>query len=193
MRLAKIRSEILIDGLNIDDPNVLSTRQRESVISQTPTLVNGTIRSNLDPSSKLTAEIWDALQCTKMDSRVKRLPESLDFELDNDNLSFSVGERQLLNLARVLLQGNKIVIFDEATGKIDGNTDKEIQRIIGKVSRECTVLTISMVLTIAHRLSTILDCDRVMVLDQEEIREFDRPDVLLKKSSRLLKQLQAIE
>ena len=122
-----------------------------------------------------------------MDSRVKRLPESLDFEQDNDNLSFSVGERQLLNLARVLLQGNKIVIFDEATGKIDGNTDKEIQRIIGDVFKECTILTI------AHRLSTILDCDRVTVLNYREIREFDQPDVLLKKSSGLLKQLQTIE
>ena len=181
MRLAKIQGKILIDGLNIDDFNVLSTRKRVSVISQTPTLVNGTIRSNLDSSGKLTdAEMWDARQCTKMDSRVKRLPESLDFELDNDNLSFSGGERQLLNLARVLLQGNKIIIFDEATGKINGNTDKEIQRKSGEVFKEC------MVITIAHRLSTIPDCDR-------EIREFDRPDVLLKESSRPLKQLQAIE
>ena len=169
MRLAKMQGEILIEGLNIDDFNVLSTRKRVSVISQTPTLVNGTIRSNLDPSGKLTdAEIWDALQRTKMDSTVKRLPESLDFELDNDNLSFSVGEKQSLNLARGLLQGNKIIIFDEATGKINGNTAKEIQRKSGEVFKECKVITI------AHRLSTILDCDR-------EIKEFDRPDVLLKE------------
>jgi ATP-binding cassette subfamily C (CFTR/MRP) protein 12 len=121
-----------------------------------------------------------------MSSTVKNLPKTLDCELDNDNSSLSVGEKQLLNLARVLLQNNKIVIFDEATGKIDGNTDQEIQRIIGEVFKECTVITI------AHRLSTILDCDRVMVLDQGEIMEFDRPDVLLNKPSGLLKQLQEI-
>lgn len=187
MRLARTRGEILIDGLNIDDFNVLSTRKRISVISQTPTLMNGTIRFNLDQSGKLTdAEIWDALKRTKMSPTVRSLPQSLDFHLDNDSLCFNVGERQLLNIARVLLQGNKIVIFDGATGKIDGNTDMEIERIVGEVFKECTVITI------AHCLSTILDCDRVMVLDQGELREFDRPDVLLNKPSGVLKQLQAI-
>ena len=187
MRLAKTRGEILIDGLNIDDFNVLSTRKRISVISQTPTLMNGTIRFNLDQSGKHTdAEIWDALKRTKMSPTVRSLPQSLDFHLDNDSLCFSVGERQLLNIARILLQGNKIVIFDEATGKTDGNTDREIERIVSEVFKECTVITI------AHRLSATLDCDRVMVLDQGELREFDRPDVLLNKPSGLLKQLQAI-
>ena len=188
MRLAETRGEIMIDGLNIEDFNVLSTRKCMSVISQSPTLINGTIRLNLDPLAQHTdTEIWQALNRTKMSSTVKNLPKTLDSELDNDNSSLSVGEKQLLNLARVLLQNNKIVIFDEATGKIDGNTDQEIQRIIGEVFKECTVITI------AHRLSTILDCDRVMVLDQGEIMEFDRPDVLLNKPSGLLKQLQEIK
>ena len=187
MRLAETRGEILIDGLNIKEFNMLSIRKSLSVISQSPTLINGTIRLNLDPLGQHTdVEIWNALHQTKMSCTVKNLPKALDAELNIDNSKFSVGEKQLLNLARVLLQNNKIVIFDEATGKIDGNTDKEIQRIIDEVCKECTVITI------AHRLSSILHCDRVMVLDQGEIKEFDRPAVLLMKPSGLLRQLQEI-
>ena len=184
MRLAETRGEILIDGLNINDFNTSSTRQCLSVISQTPTLINGTVRLNIDPLGEHTdAEIWNALHRTKMSSAVKNMRKALDSELSQDNSNFSIGEKQLLNLARVLLQNNKIVIFDEATGKIDGNTDKEIQRIISEDLQECTIITIS------HRLDTILDCDRVIVLDQGEIKEFDNVSVLLNKTGGLLKQL----
>ena len=187
MRMAETRGKIIIDGLDIKKFNVLSTRKCISVISQSPSLINGTIRLNLDPLGQHTdTEIWQALNRTKMTSKIQNLPNGLDSELNTDNSSFSVGEKQLLNLARVLLQRNKIIVFDEATGKIDGNTDEEIQGIIGNVLKECTVITI------AHRLSTILNCDRVMVLDQGEIKEFDRPDVLLNKPNGLLKQLQEI-
>ena len=92
----------------------------------------------------------------------------------------------MLNLARILLQNNKIVIFDEATGKVDENTNKEIQRIISEYLQEHTIITIS------HRLDTILDCDRVMVLDEGEIKEFDSVAVLLDKPDGLLKQLKDI-
>ena len=184
MRLAETRGEILIDGLNINDFNTASTRKCLSVISQSPTLINGTVRLNVDPLGEHTdAEIWNALHRTKMSSAVQNIPKALDSELSQDNSNFSIGEKQLLNLARVLLQNNKIVIFDEATGKIDGNTDKEIQRIINEDFQECTIITIS------HRLDTILDCNRVMVLDQGEIKEFDNVSVLLNKTGGLLKQL----
>ena len=187
MRLAETRGEILIDGFNINDFNITSTRKCVSVISQIPTLINGTVRLNIDPLGEHTdAEIWNALHRTKMSSAVKNMPKALDSELSEDNSNFSIGETQLLNLARVLLQNNKIVIFDEATGKIDGNTDKEIQRIISDDLQECTIITIS------HRLDTILDCDRVMVLDQGEIKEFDNVAVLLSKTGGLLKQLKEI-
>ena len=188
MRLAETRGEILIDGLNIKDFNTPSTRKCVSVISQIPTLINGTVRLNIDPLGEHTdAEIWNALHRTKMSSAVKNMPKALDSELSQDNSNFSIGEKQLLNLARVLLQNNKIVIFDEATGKIDGNTDKEIQRIISDDLKECTIIAIS------HRLDTIFDCDRVMVLDQGEIKEFDNVSVLLNKTGGLLKQLKERE
>ena len=185
MRLAKTQGEILIDGLNIKDFNMLSTRKCISVISQLPTLINGTVRLNLDPLGEHTdAEIWSALQRTKMSTTIENSPQGLDSELKTDTSNFSVGEKQLLNMARVLLQNSKIVILDEATGKIDGNTNTKIQRIISEDLKECTVITIS------HRLSTILSCDRVMVLDQGEIKEFDCPAILLKNPSGLLKQLE---
>ena len=188
MRLTETRGEILIDGLNINDFNTTSTRKCVSVISQTPTLINGTVRLNIDPLGEHTdAKIWNALHRTKMSSAVESMPKALDSELSQDNSNFSIGEKQLLNLARVLLQNNKIVIFDEATGKIDGNTDKEIQRIISEDLQECTIITIS------HRLDTILDCDRVMVLDQGEIKEFDNVSVLLNKTGGLLKELKERE
>ena len=184
MRLADTNGEILIDGLNINDFYTPSTRKCVSVISQTPTLINGTVRLNVDPLGEHTdVEIWNALHRTRMSSTIKNMPKALDSEVSLENSNFSIGEKQLLNLARVLLQNNKIVIFDEATGKIDGNTDKEIQRIINEDLQECTIITIS------HRLDTILDCERVMVLDQGEIKEFDKVSVLLNKPGGLLKQL----
>ena len=184
MRLAETNGKILIDGLNINDFYTPSTRKCVSVISQTPTLINGSVRLNVDPFGEHTdVEIWNALHRTRMSSTIKNMPKALDSEVSLENSNFSIGEKQLLNLARVLLQNNKIVIFDEATGKIDGNTDKEIQRIISEDLQECTIITIS------HRLDTILDCDRVMVLDQGEIKEFDKVSVLLNKPGGLLKQL----
>ena len=187
MRLAETRGEIHIDGLNIKDFNTLSTRKCISVISQSPTLINDTVRFNVDPLGEHTdVEIWNALHRTKMSSIVKNLPKSLDSEVNLDSSNFSIGEKQLLILARVLLQNNKIVIFDEATGKIDKSTDKEIQRIIREDLKECTIITIS------HRLDTILDCDRVMVLDEGELKEFGSVAVLLNKPDGLLKRLHEV-
>ena len=183
MSLAETGGEILIDGENIKDYNVFCTRNAVSVISQSPVLINGTMREHLDPSKAHTdTELWRALERSKMTSIVKDLPGKLDAELSNSN--FSVGEKQLLNVARVLLQENKIVVFDEATGKLDANTETEIQRIVDEVFEDCTVITI------AHRLSAILHCDRVMVLHQGEIKEFDSPDVLLNDQDGLFRQLQ---
>ena len=187
MRSAETQGEILIDGLNINDFDMISTRKCVSVISQSPTLINGTVRLNIDPLKEHTDnEIWNALHQTKMSTIVKNLSKALDSEVSNDNSNFSIGQKQLINLARILVQNNKIVIFDEATGKVDENTDKEVQRIISEHLQEHTIITIS------HRLETVLDCDRVMVLDQGEIKEFDSVALLLNKPDGLLKQLKDI-
>jgi ABC-type multidrug transport system fused ATPase/permease subunit len=184
MRLALTEGDIFVDGLNIREINVASSRQVISVISQAPILMNGTIRVNLDPLGEhKDSEIWQALAQTKMTSAISNLPRKLENELNSSDSNFSLGERQLLHLTRVLLKKNKIIIFDEATGKVDGETDEEIQCIVREVFKDCTVITI------AHRLTTILDSDRIMILDQGKVVDCGTPQSLLDKEDSLLKQL----
>jgi ABC-type multidrug transport system fused ATPase/permease subunit len=173
-----------VDGLNIREINVVSSRQVISVISQAPILINGTIRVNLDPVGEHSdSEIWQALAQTKMTSAISNLPRKLHNEITSSDSNFSLGERQLLHLTRVLLKKNKIIIFDEATGKVDRKTDEDIQNVVREVFKDCTVITI------AHRLSTILDSDRIMILDQGKIVDCGTPQSLLNKEGSLLKQL----
>lgn len=94
-----------------------------------------------------------------------------------------MGQRQLLCLARALLRKTKILILDEATAAVDMETDELIQNTIKQEFSDCTVLTI------AHRLNTVIDYDRIMVLDQGEVKEFDNPQVLLQRTNSLFYQL----
>ena len=184
MRLALTEGDIFVDGLNIGGINLASSREVISVISQAPILINGTIRLNLDPLGEHSdTEIWKALGQTKMTSAISNLPKKLENEINSNDINFSLGERQLLHLTRVLLRKNKIIIFDEATGKVDRKTDDDIQSIVRDVFKDCTVITI------AHRLSTILNSDRIMILDQGKIVDCGTPQVLLNQKDSLLKQL----
>lgn len=184
MRMAQVEGEILIDGLNLEDVDIMCTRKRLSVISQTPVLLNGSVRENLDPSAKIKDhEIWNALQQLDMTSLIQNLSEKLDTKITGTGSNFSVGQTQLLHIARILLKKNKVVIFDEATGKVDQETNQQIQETVRRVFKDCTVIIIS------HRLSTILDCDRVLVLDQGVIVEFDKPDVLFRRENGLLREM----
>ena len=110
-----------------------------------------------------------------MKYRVLQLPGHLHYKLIESGNNLSVGERQLVCLARVLLQNNKIVILDEATANVDFKTDRLIQEVIRTKFKDVTVLTI------AHRLDTIIDYDRVMVLENGRVVEFDQPSALLNK------------
>ena len=139
---------------------------------------------NLDPSDQFgESEIWDVLEQMQMKSVIASLPNQLDSVIEDASSGFSIGEIQLLHLARVLLQKSKIIVFDEATGKVDEKTDELIQEVIRNVFKDCTVITI------AHRLSTTMGCDRVMALDRGEIMEFDKPGILLEKEDGQLRQL----
>lgn len=187
MRIAETEGSIIIDNLCIEDLNLVSTRQRVSVISQSPVLFNGTIRENLNPTGELNdSEIWEVLDQVRLGVVVGSLPDKLDNECTGGGSNFSVGERQLFHLARVLLKRNKIIIFDEATGKVDKKTAERIQNVIHDVFKDCTVITIS------HRMATIQECDRIMVLDQGSIVELDKPDVLLNKERGLFQELMKI-
>lgn len=110
-----------------------------------------------------------------MKSNILKLPESLDTLIIDSVSNFSIGQRQLLCLARAIINRNQILFLDEATSNVDPYTDSLIQKSVRGNFAECTVITI------AHRLQTIMDSDRVMVMDNGKVVEFDSPEELLKK------------
>lgn len=169
---------IKIDGVRISDIGLADLRSKLSIIPQEPVLFSGTVRSNLDPFVQYSEEqIWDALERTHMKECIAQLPLKLDSEVVENGDNFSVGERQLLCIARALLRHCKILILDEATAAMDSETDLLIQETIREAFADCTMLTI------AHRLHTVLGSDRIMVLAQGQVVEFDTPSVLLSNDS----------
>ncbi|KAL7878331.1 hypothetical protein AOLI_G00093050 [Acnodon oligacanthus] len=180
---------IKIDGVNICDIGLADLRSKLSIIPQEPVLFSGTVRSNLDPFNQYSEEqIWDALEKTHMKECVSQLPLKLESEVVENGENFSVGERQLLCVARVLLRQCKVLILDEATAAMDTETDSLIQETIRNSFQDCTTLTI------AHRLHTVLSCDRIMVLNQGQVVEFDEPSKLLaNENSRFCAMLAAVE
>ncbi|XP_046891464.1 multidrug resistance-associated protein 5 [Hypomesus transpacificus] len=180
---------IKIDGINICDIGLADLRSKLSIIPQEPVLFSGTVRSNLDPFTQYCEEsVWDALERTHMKECVSQLPLKLESEVVENGENFSVGERQLLCVARALLRQCKVLILDEATAAMDSETDSLIQETIRNAFQDCTTLTI------AHRLHTVLNCDRIMVLNQGQLVEFDEPSNLLaNENSRFCAMLAAVE
>lgn len=145
---------------------------------QDPVLFTGTLRMNLDPFDQYTdEEVWKALELAHLKAYVQELPERLQHVVSEGGENLSVGQRQLVCLARALLRKAKILILDEATAAVDLETDHLIQTTIRSAFADCTVLTI------AHRLHTIMDSNRVMVMHAGKIVEFDSPEKLLQKQS----------
>ncbi|GAB5582248.1 ATP-binding cassette sub-family C member 11 isoform X1 [Prionailurus iriomotensis] len=167
---------ILIDGVDISSIALEDLRSRFSVVPQDPVLLSGTIRFNLDPFDRYTDEqIWDVLERTFLSMTISKLPQGLQAEVVESGRNFSVGERQLLCIARALLRNSKIILIDEATASIDVETDTLIQHTIHEAFQGCTVLVI------AHRITTVLNCDRILVMSNGKVVEFDRPEVLQQK------------
>ena len=175
-RMPQPFGDVIIDDVNIRDLNIQSSRRAMSVISQDPVLFTGSLRMNLDPFEEYDdKELWDALEEASLKTMVKRLPQQLSEEIKECGANFSVGEKQLLCLARALLKKSRIIVMDEATANVDYKTDSVIQETIRTKFRHCTVITI------AHRLNTIIDYDRVLVLENGQVVEYDKPDNLLQK------------
>ncbi|XP_068124294.1 ATP-binding cassette sub-family C member 5-like isoform X2 [Hyperolius riggenbachi] len=165
---------ISIDNVCIQSIGLEDLRKKLSIIPQEPVLFVGSIRWNLDPMSQYTdEEVWKALEKTHMKQQVAQLQGQLHFQVAENGGNFSIGERQLLCMARALLRNTKILLLDEATAAIDNETDALIQKTISDAFSECTVLII------AHRLNTVYHCDRIMVMDHGNIAEFDKPSALL--------------
>lgn len=166
---------ILIDDIDISKIGLRDLRSKLSIIPQDPTLFTGTIRSNLDPFEEYTdSELWASLGAVHMKRTIEELPDKLESAVSEGGENLSVGQRQLLCLARALIRKSSILIMDEATAAVDFETDSLIQKTIREEFGNVTVLTI------AHRINTIMDYNRVLVLDQGLIAEYDSPANLLK-------------
>uniref|UniRef100_A0A8D0YX13 Cystic fibrosis transmembrane conductance regulator n=1 Tax=Sus scrofa TaxID=9823 RepID=A0A8D0YX13_PIG len=179
-RLSEPEGKIWIDKILTTEIGLHDLRKKMSIIPQEPVLFTGTMRKNLDPFNEHTdEELWDALKEVQLKEAVEDLPGKMDTELAESGSNFSVGQRQLVCLARAILRKNRILIIDEATANVDPRTDELIQKKIREKFAQCTVLTI------AHRLNTVIDSDKIMVLDAGRLKEYDEPYVLLQNRDSL--------
>lgn len=169
-RLYEVSGTIFIDNCDIKTLKLNYLRSRLSIIPQDPVLFTGTLRSNLDPNGEYTdANIWKALEAVK----IKELVNDLNCKIEEGGSNFSIGQRQLICLGRALIKKNRILILDEATANVDTQTNLLIHKTIREKFSDYTVLTI------AHRLDTIIDSDKILVLDNGNLVEFDTPTNLL--------------
>jgi ATP-binding cassette subfamily C (CFTR/MRP) protein 1 len=188
---------ISIDGIDISKVGLNLLRSKIAVIPQDPVLFSGSIRSNLDPfheyGDERLFEVLERVGLTtngtiqksqssnslrsdvSLSASTPNAVKSLSDEVLEGGFNYSVGQRQLLVIARSLLRGAKIVIMDEATASVDADTDARIQRVMRTEFKDSTCITV------AHRINTILDSDYILVMDDGQAAEFDKPDVLLKK------------
>ncbi|XP_077621781.1 multidrug resistance-associated protein 1-like isoform X1 [Crocuta crocuta] len=166
--------KIIIDGIDISTIGLHDLRGKLNIIPQDPVLFSGTLQMNLDPLDKYSdSQLWEVLELCHLKEFVQSLPRKLLHEISEGGENLSVGQRQLVCLARALLRKTKILILDEATASIDFETDNLVQTTVRKEFSDCTILTI------AHRLHSILDSDRVLVLDSGRITEFETPQNLI--------------
>jgi len=168
---------IVIDEVDVSLLGLHKLRTQMSVIPQTPVLFNGcTVRENLDPFHTYDEEaIWDALADVQMVDAVKELPDGISTIVAEGGLNFSVGQRQLLCLARAILRKNRILVLDEPTANVDGRTDELLQAAVAKSFAGSTIIAI------AHRLDTVIEYDKILVLGGGRVLEFGSPKELLQK------------
>ena len=179
-RLTDYEGDILIDGINCKEIGLHDLRGHISIIPQEPVLFNGSVRSNLDPLNEYKDhQMWNALKAVQLEQIVKGLEGGLDSKVIDNGSNFSVGQKQLICLARAILKENRILVLDEATANTDPKTDELIQTTIRNIFKHCTILTI------AHRLNTIMDSTEILVMDAGEIKEFDTPIKLLQDNTSL--------
>ncbi|CAJ1054159.1 hypothetical protein L3Q82_020045%2C partial [Xyrichtys novacula] len=177
------QGQILLDGLDIGSVDLAQLRSRLAIIPQDPFLFSGTIRENLDPCGRHSdLQLLEVLDQCHLSAVVQRTG-GLDAEVGERGRTFSVGQRQLLCLARALLTQAKVLCMDEATASVDQKTDQLLQQTIRETFKEKTVLTI------AHRIDTIMDCDRVLVMHAGKVVEFDSPTALCQSDRSIFQRL----
>ena len=187
MRMPEADGDILIDNVCIRDINLQESRRAITILGQNPAVFIGSVRQNLDLMEQFEdAELWRALEKVQLKSLVENLEGQLDHKLLEHGANLSVGERQLICLARVLLQQKNIVILDEPTAHVDPDTEQTIWNIVREELKSSTVITI------AHRLNTIRDSDKILVLKNGEVAGFDTFDVLINRKGGILSEMDNI-
>ena len=176
LRMPETQGAITIDRVDLATINLQESRRSISVLGQNPVLFSGSLRRNLDPLTQHEdADLWRVLEKVQLKSLVDHLEGHLDYVVCEGGGNLSVGERQLLCLARVLLEQKKVIILDEPTAHVDPSTEQTIQTVVRDQLKGCTVITV------AHRLHTIWDCDKILVMEDGRAVEFDNYEELMRK------------
>ncbi|KAJ3763217.1 ABC protein [Lentinula raphanica] len=199
LRIVNFEGKVIIDGIDTSKIGLKDLRTKISMIPQEPTLISGTIRTNLDPFSRYDdATLWNALQRSYLVENVQanlateevtaeeisnQQIITLDTVVEPEGANLSVGQRALLSIARALVKNSKVVVLDEATASVDPVTEAKIQMSLHSQFKNCTMLCI------AHRLQTIISYDRILVMDQGSVAEFDTPITLYEKTDGIFRSL----
>jgi len=188
LRCIVVDGNVYYDGVNTKDINLDSLRSKITIIPQIPELISGTLRRNLDPFEQYDDATLNAalrasgLSSLQVEDDEKRL--TLESQISSGGSNLSVGQRQILALARAMVRGSKLLILDEATSAIDYKTDGVIQQSLRhEVGKDVTIITV------AHRLQTIMDADKILVLDAGKLVEYDSPAALLAKENGMFKSM----
>ncbi|XP_050303780.1 probable multidrug resistance-associated protein lethal(2)03659 [Anthonomus grandis grandis] len=181
LRLYDYQGTIYIDTYDISKMPLSLLRSKISVIPQDPIIFAGTVRQNIDPfETHLDKDLWRVIKNVQLEYIIVNLDENIY------DLKLSIGQKQLLCLARALLRNNKIVVMDEPTANLDNETDRLVHNLISKYFSECTLIMI------AHRLHSALGCNKVIVMENGEIAEFDEPKKLMENKESLFHNMMKI-
>jgi ATP-binding cassette subfamily C (CFTR/MRP) protein 4 len=168
--------KIIIDNIDIHEIPLEISRSIFAIVPQEPHLFSGTLRYNLDRLNKFSdQEIWHALAEVQLAEYIKTLPNQLNYKIQEKGENFSVGQRQLICMARAILSHAKVILMDEATASVDYKTETLIQHAIHNTFAQKTMIII------AHRLETLKTVDHVVLLGNGQLLEYGTPEIVLSK------------